>query len=95
MFWLVIIMSLLTFIYIGLWLFNPGCPKYQWKPHLNKELFLGRWYEMYRPINQKFETGECVVQEYFPDEFSPYYYKIRNSQQLPDGSREFLRGRVQ
>ena len=56
------LLSLMCFIYIGFWMFNPGCPKYQWKAHLNQEQYLGRWYEMYRPHESgQFEVGECVV----------------------------------
>lgn len=95
-FWIVMILSLLAFVYVGFWLFNPGCPKYQWKPHLNSELYLGRWYEMYRPKQgASFETGECVVAEYLHDPISRYYFKVINSQQHEDGQRQFVTGKAQ
>ena len=71
----------LAIIYFVLYLKNPGCPVYTPKPELDLYRYFGPWYEMYRPIDAKFETGECVIFECSEDDFEPnLFFKIRNSE---------------
>ena len=77
----------LVVLYVILYLRNPGCPVYTPKPELDLTKYFGKWYEMYRPVDSKFETGDCVVLECSPDEFEPnLFFKIINSEQV-NGTR--------
>jgi lipocalin len=80
-------MLVLVITYLILYARNPGCPVYTPKPELDLDRYFGKWYEMYRPVDASFETGECVVFECSEDDFEPnLYFKIRNSEQV-NGTR--------
>lgn len=68
----------LVITYLILYMGNPGCPVYTPKPELDIEKYFGEWYEMYRSVDSKSKTGECVVLECSEDDFEPnLYFKIR------------------
>ena len=92
------LLALIAFIALYLYLFfkNPGCPAYMPKAELNLEKYFGTWYEMYRPYDANFETGECVVFETTFDDYEPdLYFKIVNSEQSDNGTRRYVQGRGQ
>lgn len=42
---------------------------------------------MYRPVDAKFETGDCVVLELLDDDYEPgLFFKTKNSEQV-NGTR--------
>ena len=44
-------------------------------------LYKGLWYEVYRPFDAKFESGDCVTVSYIDDDYDPHlYFKVINAQ---------------
>ena len=74
------IFSSILMTYFVLWISNPGCPSYIPKPDLNMDRYKGTWYEVYRPFDARFESGDCVTVSYLDDDYEPeLYFKVVNA----------------
>ena len=88
-------MIIILSFYLILVVLNPGCPPYIPKPDLNLKRYKGTWYEVYRPYQARFESGDCVTVSYEEDDFEPdLYFKVINAQEV-NGTRAAVTGRGQ
>jgi lipocalin len=73
-------MTSIVMFYLTLVILSPGCPQYIPKPDLNLKRYKGTWYEIYRPYEARFESGDCITVSYEDDDFEPnVYFKVTNA----------------